>query len=128
MDSETRAAITAMGDTILERMDRYFELQHAQHVEFRDEVRGEFVQVRGEIAELRDRVDALTARVAGVEGDVARLGQEVAQLRDYVTRELAGIRLELRELRAHPDQTYELRREIAELAARVDRLEQRQQD
>ena len=55
MDSETRAAITALGD----RMDRSFELQQLQFVEWPDEVRGEFAQLRGEIAELSGRVDRL---------------------------------------------------------------------
>jgi hypothetical protein len=49
-------------------------------------------------------------------------------LRDYVAREFAGIRLDLRVLRERPGQTDELRREIAELTVRVDRLEQRQSD
>jgi ubiquinone biosynthesis protein UbiJ len=49
-------------------------------------------------------------------------------LRDYVTREIAEIRLELRELRAQSNQTDKLRREIAELTVRVDRLERRQRD
>jgi predicted RNase H-like nuclease (RuvC/YqgF family) len=102
MDSETRDAITAMGDTILARMDHYFELQQKQFLE------------------LRERVDALTERVAGLE-------HEVAQLRDYVTHEISEIRLELRQLRARSDQSDELRREIVELSVRVDRLERRVQ-
>lgn len=127
MESETRAAIAALGDTMnagfarvdtaIARMDRYFELQHAQHLE----LRGDFAELRGEVRELRDRVDALTDRVG-------RLELEVAQLRDFVTREIAAIRLELRELRGRAEQTDELRREIAELAVRVDRLERRHTD
>ena len=103
MDSETRDTITAMGDTILARMDHYFELQQKQFLE------------------LRERVDALTERVAGLE-------HEVAQLRDYVTREISEIRLELRVLRARSEQSDPLRREIVELSMRVDRLERRQQE
>jgi predicted RNase H-like nuclease (RuvC/YqgF family) len=121
MDSETHAAVTAMGETILARMDRYFELQQAQHLELRAELRGGLADVRGEIADLRERVDTLTERVT-------RLEHEVAQLRDYVTREIGEIRLELRGLRYRRGQTDELRREIAELAGRVDRLERRQPD
>jgi ubiquinone biosynthesis protein UbiJ len=66
-------------------------------------------------------MDALTERVGGLE-------HEVAQLRDYITREIAEIRLELRDLRDRAEQTDELRREIAELSVRVDRLERRQSD
>jgi archaellum component FlaC len=124
MDTVTRAAIAALGDT----MSRYFELQQAQFVEWRDEVRGEFAEMRGEftglrnqVSKLRDRVDALTERVA-------RLEHEVGLFRDYVTREIAEIRLELRELLSQSGQTDELRREVAELAVRVERLERRQPD
>jgi predicted RNase H-like nuclease (RuvC/YqgF family) len=117
MDTETSTAITALADT----MNRCFELQQAQFMEWRDEVRGEFAGLRREFSDLRDRVDALTDRVS-------RLENEVVLLRDFVTREVAGIRLELRELRAQADQTDELRREIADVTARVDRLEQRHTD
>jgi BMFP domain-containing protein YqiC len=103
MDSETRDAITAMGDTILARMDHYFELQQKVFLE------------------LRERVDALTERVAGLE-------HEVAQLRDYVTREISEIRHELRVLRTRSEQSDQLRSEIVELSMRVDRLERRQHE
>lgn len=53
MDTETRTAITALGDT----MNRYFELQQAQFMEWRDEVRGEFAGLRREFSELRERVE-----------------------------------------------------------------------
>jgi predicted nucleic acid-binding Zn-ribbon protein len=120
MDTETRAAITALGETMsagFARMDRYFELNQAQFLE----LRGEVAELRTEVRELRERMDALTERVA-------RLEHEVAQLRDYVTREIAAIRLELRELRGRSDQTDELRREIAELTVRVDAHERRRSD
>jgi len=110
MDSETRDAITAMGDTILARMDHYFELQQKQ-----------FLELRERVDALTERVDALTERVAGLE-------HEVGQLRDYVTREISEIRLELRVLRARSEQSDELRREIVELSMRVDRLERREQE
>lgn len=110
MDSETRDAITAMGDTILARMDHYFELQQKQFLE------------------LRERVDALTERVDVLTERTAALEHEVAHLRDYVTREISEIRLELRALRARSEQSDELRREIVELSMRVDRLERRQQE
>jgi predicted RNase H-like nuclease (RuvC/YqgF family) len=120
MDSETRAAFTALNETVtalsetvtagFARADRYFELQHQQHLE------------------LRNRLDALTARVDALTDRIVILEREVAQLRDYVTREISEIRLELRELRDRSDQSAELRREIAGLAVRVDHLEQRQSD
>lgn len=124
MDTETRTAITALADT----MNRYFELQQAQFVEWRDEVRGEFAGLRGEFAGLRREFSELGERVDALTDRVSRLENEVVLLRDFVTREVAGIRLELRELRAQADQTGELRREIAELTVRVDRLERRQPD
>ena len=124
MDTETRTAITALADT----MNRHFELQQAQFVEWRDEVRGEFAGLRGEFAGLRREFSELGERVDALTDRVSRLENEVVLLRDFVTREVAGIRLELRELRAQADQTGELRREIAELTVRVDRLERRQPD
>lgn len=127
MDSETRAAFTALNETVtalsesvtagFARADRYFELQHHQHLELRDRLDA----LTARVDALTDRVDALTDRIAILEG-------EVAQLRDFVTRECAEIRLDLRVLRERSDQSAELRREIAELAARVDHLEQRQSD
>lgn len=127
MDSETRAAFAAQSAAFAElsaafatqgaalervsetmtagsaRVDRYFELQQKQFLE------------------LRDRVDAVAERLD-------RLEHEVSQFRDYVTRELPEIRLELRELRGRPGQTEALRREIADLAVRVERLERRRSD
>jgi predicted nuclease with TOPRIM domain len=128
MENETRDAITAMGDTILARMDHYFELQQMQFLEWRDELRGEVGELRGEVGELRGEVRALTARVDALTERMGRLEHEVILLRDYVTREIAEIRLELRALSAQSGQTDELRREIAELTVRVDRLERRQSD
>ena len=131
MDTETRDAIAALGDATnagFARIERCIELQRSEFLEWREEVRGEFAQLRGEFAQLhgefadlRGRVDALTERVA-------RLEHEVMLLRDYVTREIGEIRLELRELHARVDQTDELRREIDALTVRVDRLERRQSD
>jgi len=140
MDSETRAAIATLTDTVVagfSRVDHYFELQQLQFVEFRAEMRGEMTELRaelrgemtelrtelrGEIAELRDRVDALTDRVG-------RLEHEVLLLRDYVTREFAEVRAELRDLRNTAlNAGDDLRRDIAALTLRVDRLEERQSD
>lgn len=127
MDDETRAAFAALGEVVaagFARTDRYFELQQAQYVELRGEVvelRGEVAALRTEVGRLADRMDALERRVSGLE-------TEVTLLRDYVTREITAIRQELRELRLRSDQNDELRREIADLTARVDRLERSQQD
>jgi predicted RNase H-like nuclease (RuvC/YqgF family) len=132
MDSETRDAITTMGDTILARMDHYFELQQKQFLEWRAELRGDMhemrTELRADIADLRERVDSLTGRVDSLAARVTGLEHEVARLRDYITREIADIKLELRELRGRSGQTDEIRREIAELTVRVDRLERRQPD
>jgi exonuclease VII small subunit len=120
MDSDTRAAFAVLTETMnagFARADRYFELQQAQFLEWRDEL-------RGDLTDLRVRLEALTERVARLEQQVADLEQKLALFRDFVTHEIAGIRLELRELRARDDQTDQFRRDIATLAARVDRLEQ----
>ena len=124
VDTGTRAAIAALGESTnagFARIERYIELQRAEFLEWREEARGEFAQLHGAFADLRERVDALTERVA-------RLEHEVMLLRDYVTREIAEIRFDLRELRERSGQTAELRREVAELTVRVDRLERRQSD
>lgn len=128
MDTETRAAVTAMGDTILVRMDHYFELQQKQFLEWRAELRGDTHGLTIRLDGLRARVDALTERVGRLEHQVGRLEHEVALLRDYVTREISEIRLELRELRGESGQTDEIRREIGELTVRVERLERREYD
>jgi chromosome segregation ATPase len=135
MDTETRVAIAALTETMnagFARMDRYFELQQAQFVEWRAELRGEIAGLRERVDTLTERVDTLSERVDTLSERVdtltervARLEPEVARLRDFVAREFAEIRLELRELRAQPGQTDELRREIAGLATRVERIERR---
>jgi hypothetical protein len=56
METETRAAITALSDTMsagFARMDRYFELSQQQFVEWRAELRGEFKELRTELLERR---------------------------------------------------------------------------
>jgi ubiquinone biosynthesis protein UbiJ len=131
MDTETRAAIAALGESTnagFARIERYIELQRAEFLEWRDEARGEFAEMRGEFAQLHDEFAQLRGRVDALTERVARLEHEVMLLRDYVTREVSEIRLELRELRGRPGQTDELRREVAELTVRVDRLERRRSD
>jgi uncharacterized coiled-coil DUF342 family protein len=127
MDDETRAAFAALTETMsagFARTDHFFELQQAQHLELSGkltELRGEVRELRDEVRELRDRVESLTDRVS-------RLEHEVGQLRDFVAREISDIRIELRTLRERADATDDLRRDIAELTVRVDRIERRQQD
>jgi predicted nuclease with TOPRIM domain len=118
------------------RVDSYFELQQAQHVELRGDVngiRGDLNELRDEVRELRamvedliDRVDRIEARMGTLELTVQRLDSEVRALRDWATREFAEVRSELRQLRPEAgtgDAT--LRRDVDALLARVDRLEER---
>jgi uncharacterized coiled-coil DUF342 family protein len=103
------------------RSDRYFELLHAEHLEWRDEL-------RLEIREIRDRLDALTVRVERLENEVKLLRADLNTLRadfnsfrDWTTREFADVRSELRDLKeTATTQTGE----IQQLSVRVDRLEQ----
>jgi SMC interacting uncharacterized protein involved in chromosome segregation len=100
------------------RMDRYFELQQAQHLE-----------LRGEVQELRDQVLALTLRLDRIEQRLTALENEVRTLRDWVTRELAEVRGEIRLLRREAaERDAGLRGEIAALGARVTELERRLDD
>jgi chromosome segregation ATPase len=94
------------------RMDRYFELQQAQHVE-----------LRGEVGELRGMLIVLTARVVTIEVRLDRLENQVGAFRDWVAGELVDIRRELRQLRAAAEEREEFRRDVAALDVRVTRLE-----
>jgi predicted nuclease with TOPRIM domain len=118
------------------RVDSYFELQQAQHVELRGDVngiRGDLNELRDEVRELRamvevliDRVDRIEVRLGTLEQTVQRLDNEVRALRDWATREFAEVRSELRQMRhevARGDAT--LRRDVDALLARMDRLEER---
>jgi SMC interacting uncharacterized protein involved in chromosome segregation len=109
------------------RMERYFELQQAQHLELRGEMqglRGEMQELRGEVRELRRLLLALTARVDALELRLAAVESEVRSLRDWATREFAEIRGELRLLRREAaDRDLVIRRDIDALDARVTRLE-----
>jgi chromosome segregation ATPase len=146
MTNDTGAELTALRETVhagFARMDRYFELRQAQHLELRGEVqelRGEVQELRGEVQELRgllvalsERVDRIESRLAGLEETVQRLEADVRALHDWAAREFAGVRLELRKLRrdaaaraAEGDAA--LRGEIDALAVRVARLERRLED
>ncbi|MHB1168693.1 MAG: hypothetical protein ACYC28_05365 [Longimicrobiales bacterium] len=147
MDGETQAALAALSDRMddgfaemragFARVDRFFELQQLQFVEWRaelrgemaglrTELRGEMAELRGEMAELRQEMVELRQRVDTLTERVGSLEHEVLLLRDYVTRELTGIRLELRDLRGRSLMADDdLRRDIAALTQRVDRLEER---
>jgi len=61
MDDETRTAIATLSETVstgFARMERYFELQQAQYVAFRAEVRAEFAEVRTELTGMRTELTA----------------------------------------------------------------------
>jgi chromosome segregation ATPase len=92
------------------RMDRYFELQQAQYLELRGEVR------------------ELTARVDRIEARLDRLQNEVRAFRDWVAAELAEVRHELRLLRRAAEQDEGVRRSVEALEARVTLIEERRDD
>jgi hypothetical protein len=98
MDEETRAAFG--------RMDRWFELSQAQHIEFRDEMREAVAGLRTELtAEIARSADELRAEMR--EGDQA-LRAELRSFRDWVVSAIT-----------------ELRTQIREILMRLDRLERR---
>jgi chromosome segregation ATPase len=120
------------------RMDRYFELQQAQHVELRGEVR----ELRAVVVVLTERVGRLEERVAaieerlggvegrlgGVEGRLQGLENQVRAFRDWTAAELADVRRELRLLRTAAEDREEVRRDVAALDTRVRRLEKEWND
>lgn len=146
MDDEIRAAFAAQTETmnaafalLTERMtagfaraDRYFELQQAQFLEFRAEVRTDLHALTARMDALTARVDALTTRVEELEAAVRELRTEVVSLRsqfhafrDWSTGEISEIRRHLRGLdRAAADHSA-LRADVQALTGRVDRLERR---
>ena len=133
MSDEIGQTLTELRETMVSgfaRIDRYFELQQAQFLDFRSHVIGEFTEirsefrseltgVRSELASIRGRLDALTARVETLEHEVRSLRGELSSFRDWATREFADVRREIRELRRVTSQS-----EIEQLSARVERLEQ----
>jgi chromosome segregation ATPase len=136
MESEGfRTELAELRETVLDgfaRMDRYFELQQKQHLELRgdvQELRGEVQELRAMLVALTARVDALTERVDALTERVDALEGTVRALRDWVTREFADVRRELRLLRESADGRYtDLRRDIDALDVRVTLLEQRRDD
>jgi hypothetical protein len=111
MDNDQRAALAALNETMaagFDRMDRYFDVHHRWMRGWLDELRSE--------QELRRRTTELSHRVV-------RLEQEVQPPREHVWKEIADMRLELFELRWDAWPIDYLRREIASLTTRVDRIE-----
>jgi chromosome segregation ATPase len=143
MSDDIRAELAELRDVVytgFARMDRYFELQQAQFMDWRRELRGEVGQLRGEVGELRaevgdlrnllialtNRVDLLEFRLTAVEQSVQRLDNELRLFRDSVSREFAAVRGELRLLRRDvADRDAALRSDVEALAVRVTRLEDR---
>lgn len=132
MDDETRIAIASIAESVstgFARMDRYFELQQAQYVAFRSEIRGELTEVRGELADLRSRLEVLNERVDRVETQVGGLRHEVRALQDWATRELADLRREIRTFESTTRSVHaDVRRDLDQLRGRFDRLEKRLDD
>jgi chromosome segregation ATPase len=135
MDHETRAALADLRTTMtagFTRMDRYFELAQAQHLE----LRGEVQELRLRVDGLTTRLDGLTARLDGLEGEIQSLRNELRSHRDWTTREFAAVRSELKALRSdltglrdRADQQFgALRTDVEQLSSRMARLEQRWDD
>jgi chromosome segregation ATPase len=136
MSNDTlRSELAELRDTVhagFARMDRYFELSQAQYLELRGEVRelrNLLIALTSRVDRIEARLDGLEKRLGGLEKRFGGLEEQVRQFRDWVTRELADVRHELRLLRqATEEPTEELRRDIDALDARVTRLEQRRDD
>jgi hypothetical protein len=96
MDDETRAAF--------DRIDRWFELSHQQHMELQSRVDRGFADVDRRFDDVDRRLGAMDGRIAGLE-------QELRALRDWVTSAIA-----------------ELRSIVQQILVRLDRLERRAGD
>jgi hypothetical protein len=109
MDEETRAAF--------DRMDRWFVLSQAQHIEFRDEV-------RTAVAGLRTELTAGVARTGDeLRAEIARTGDE---LRAEMSAGDQALRAELRSFRDWVVSAItDLRAQIREILMRLERLERR---
>jgi outer membrane murein-binding lipoprotein Lpp len=78
---ELRAELAELRTTVhagFARMDRYFELGYAQHVE----LCGEVQELRGEMQELRGTVQDLRGAVQDLRGTVHELARRVDRLED----------------------------------------------
>jgi polyhydroxyalkanoate synthesis regulator phasin len=106
------ARMDARVDGGFARVDRWFELQQQQFLEFRAEM-------LAELARIHARIDALTERVD-------RLEKELRAFRDWATREVADLRRAVRTLDDNMHEARaETRRELDRVNGRVDRLEHR---
>ncbi|CAN5701299.1 hypothetical protein BH23GEM9_BH23GEM9_19990 [soil metagenome] len=125
MNDDIRGELVALRDTMntgFARMSHYFELQQAQHLE----LRGEVQELRDLLLALTSRVDRIEIRLTRVDEAVQRLDGELRALRDWVTREFAEVRRELRQIRIEAaGRDAKLRHDLDALTARVDRLEAR---
>jgi chromosome segregation ATPase len=100
MDEETRAAFG--------RIDHYFELAYALHLEVHADVRalservggleGRFDRLEARFDALEARFDALEARFDALEARFDALEAEFRSFRDWVTARLADLSRQLREV------------------------------
>ena len=98
MDDETRAAFG--------RMHRWFELNHSQYNDLRQDVAGLHVKIDGlseEVGGLSREVGGLRQDLQGLRHEFDALRQEFYRFRDWVTAQFAEIRLALQQLTARVD-------------------------
>jgi outer membrane murein-binding lipoprotein Lpp len=120
-----RAELTDRMDAGFVRMERYFELSQAQHVELRTSLHLRMDELSQRMNELSQRVDALTHRVEALELEVGALRSELRSLRDWAASEVGELRTEAKERRRWVDaRLHELRQDVDRLSARVSRLEE----
>jgi chromosome segregation ATPase len=133
------ASLGARMDSGFAKMERHFELQQAQFVDFQTEVRSEFARVHAQLEVLTARVDRLEARLERVEARLERVEarldrveerltsveQQVRALRDWITTELIDIRRELGRVAPATEAHAAMRRDVDELRRRVDHVESR---
>ena len=123
MDAETRDAIDGLGQGLraemragFARMDRYFELGQAQHLQLASEVRDGFAAVDHRFDGVESRFAAVDQRFERVEG---RLDHVEGRL-DRLESRMESIESELRSFRDWVDvQLAELRTWIRVLISRV---------
>jgi chromosome segregation ATPase len=135
-----RSELAGLRETVhagFARVDHYFELLQGHFVELRntlialsarvDRVEQRLSALEEKVGGLEEKVGGLEKKVGGLEKKVGGLQNEVRALRDWATRELADVRGELRRLRhaVEDEADSDLRRDVADLDARVTRLEGR---
>lgn len=118
MTADERNELALLRETMMAgfaRVDHYFELQQAQHLE-----------LRADLKALSDRVGRLEQEFARLRQEFLRLEQEFRTFREWTAGEFAEVRLELRRLRQEgADRDDRLRGELSALSQRVNRLEER---